>query len=456
MRILTEININDAQLRTIGVGNDLTIIEWSCATGPAKAICNKCGELISVESGDRFYGKSRNQRKVCKCKKENELLEIAQSKCNEIGNDITITEWNGVFNPAKAICNKCNASVDTMRGSCYYTLNPVSGLPGKKCKCASIRQVSIEKANERCKEIGNDITIIKWNGVDYPASAICNKCGESIHTSIGYMFYKFKDGYMGKQCECSKFTNIKKAQQQCINVNNDITITKWENTLTPAEAVCNKCGKIVYATQGWYYFVIDKNRNRPYRECSCQFDRVSDIIDAQLACDSIGAGLKIIEWDGGTKPAKAQCHECGEILFTSVGRNFYKLGSYGIPLKICSCKYDKNRMESIVSDILKRNYIVSRTVKFENLIGVGNRHLSYDIGLLNDDHSYFALVEVQGPQHYGPVEIYGGEAKFKIQIEHDKRKREYALNAGIELIEVPFWEFHRVEDFLEEVGLSVN
>ena len=455
MKVSREIDINDAQIKTIEVGNDLMITKWSNASSPAQAICNKCGELITVEKGERFYGKTRRNRKVCSCERKNELLSEAQDKCNKIGNDITIIEWNGVFGSAKAICNKCNAQVNTRRGSCFYTLNPTSGLPGKKCKCTSTRQISIEKANERCNKVGNNVTIIEWNGVDNPATAICNKCGKKISTSIGYMFYKYKDGYLGKQCECSKFTNIEKAQSQCNDVGNDITIVKWENTLSPAEAICNKCNKIVYAAQGWYYFVIDKNRNRPYRECSCTFDRVVDITDAQLACDSINAGLKIIEWNGAISLAKAQCTSCKEILITYEGRNFYKLTKYGIPQKICSCKYDNSRIETHVSNILKQNYTVSRTVKFDDLVGVGNGKLSYDIGLINDDKSYHALIEVQGPQHYGPVDRFGGEEKFKIQVEHDKRKREYASKIGIELIEIPFWEFHRVEDYLEELGFSV-
>lgn len=129
------------------------------------------------------------------------------------------------------------------------------------------------------------------------------------------MFYKYKDKYFGKHCICSKFTNIEKAQLQCNNICNDITISKWENTLSPTEAICNKCGKIVHAAQR-----------------------------------------------GATSLAKAQCANCGETLITFEGRNFYKVVRYGISQKICSCKYDNSIIKSHVSNILKQNYTVSKTM----------------------------------------------------------------------------------------------
>lgn len=65
------------------------------------------------------------------------------------------------------------------------------------------------------------------------------------------------------------------------------------------------------------------------------------------------------------------------------------------------------------------------------------------------------LIEFQGIQHYEPVEIFGGEKQFKIQQEHDKRKREYAINNNIKLLEIPYWDFDNVEEILSrELGLT--
>ena len=48
------------------------------------------------------------------------------------------------------------------------------------------------------------------------------------------------------------------------------------------------------------------------------------------------------------------------------------------------------------------------------------------------------LIEIQGVQHYKPIEMFGGEEQFKKQQHHDKLKREHAEQNGFILIEVPW------------------
>lgn len=73
---------------------------------------------------------------------------------------------------------------------------------------------------------------------------------------------------------------------------------------------------------------------------------------------------------------------------------------------------------------------------YPDLVGVGGGYLLYDFYVTCGDHKW--LIECQGAQHYRPVEWFGGQAKFEIQQEHDKRKREYAEKIGVPLIEVPY------------------
>jgi hypothetical protein len=60
------------------------------------------------------------------------------------------------------------------------------------------------------------------------------------------------------------------------------------------------------------------------------------------------------------------------------------------------------------------------------------------------------LIEYQGEQHEYPIKLFGGEKQFKIQQEHDKRKREYAEFHGIQLLEIWYWDFDNIEKILEE------
>lgn len=73
---------------------------------------------------------------------------------------------------------------------------------------------------------------------------------------------------------------------------------------------------------------------------------------------------------------------------------------------------------------------------YPDLFGVGGGYLSYDFLACKNGKEW--LIECQGEQHYRAVKWYGGDVVFAKQKEHDKRKREYAQQHGIPLIEVPF------------------
>ena len=67
-------------------------------------------------------------------------------------------------------------------------------------------------------------------------------------------------------------------------------------------------------------------------------------------------------------------------------------------------------------------------------------HKSFDDCLSNEGYKlnfdfYLELqntiVECNGQQHYEPIDFFGGEKRFKVQLEHDKLKKEYAYRYGI-------------------------
>jgi len=84
------------------------------------------------------------------------------------------------------------------------------------------------------------------------------------------------------------------------------------------------------------------------------------------------------------------------------------------------------------------------------LIGVGGGNLSYDFYLPN----YNLLIEYQGEFHDGTA-IQQSKEKFKKQLEHDKRKREYADNHNINLLEIWYWDFDNIEKILKR-ELMIN
>lgn len=83
---------------------------------------------------------------------------------------------------------------------------------------------------------------------------------------------------------------------------------------------------------------------------------------------------------------------------------------------------------------------------FEDLIGLGGGLLSYDFYI----PKYNLLIEYQGQFHDGDGSKgnYYMKKNLKRQQEHDRRKREYAKQHNINLLEIWYWDFDRIEEIL--------
>lgn len=100
----------------------------------------------------------------------------------------------------------------------------------------------------------------------------------------------------------------------------------------------------------------------------------------------------------------------------------------------CGCA-STSRWEAWLAQFLDMAGVSYDTQKFyPDLFGVGGGHLTYDFFVHFD--SVDVLVECQGVQHYRPIGYFGGQDTFDRQFEHDARKRKYAVEHDIRLIEL--------------------
>ncbi len=66
------------------------------------------------------------------------------------------------------------------------------------------------------------------------------------------------------------------------------------------------------------------------------------------------------------------------------------------------------------------------------------------------------LLEYQGEFHDGSINTgFQTPKKFVTQQEHDRRKREYAMNNNIELFEIWYWDYDKIENILSQ-ELNIN
>lgn len=136
------------------------------------------------------------------------------------------------------------------------------------------------------------------------------------------------------------------------------------------------------------------------------------------------------------------CKKHGEFNISWTNLNKFE----GCP--ICNSSNGERR---IFHYLHKQGVEFSRVKTFDDLIGVGGKKLSYDFYV----PQFNLLIEHQGEQHEHPVvfpNMSDGTAieNFKKQQEHDKRKKQYAIDHNINLLEIWYYEFDTIENILEQ------
>ena len=116
-----------------------------------------------------------------------------------------------------------------------------------------------------------------------------------------------------------------------------------------------------------------------------------------------------------------------------------------------SCQSSK--LEQNTKEVLDKYNIEYKTqVTYEGLIGLKGGLLSYDFYL----PKYNILLECQGIQHEKFTKgLHENKKDFLKQLEHDRRKFEYAMKNNYIPMEIWYWDIDNIEEILiRELGLS--
>lgn len=134
------------------------------------------------------------------------------------------------------------------------------------------------------------------------------------------------------------------------------------------------------------------------------------------------------------------CQECGE----EFERSLDSLNSKDCGVYCRDC--NNSELEEITKQVLQKyNVKYEREVKYEGLLGLGGRNLSYDFYL----PKYNLLLELQGEQHEHFIKgIHRTQRNFKRQLEHDRRKKQYAIDHNINFLEIWYYDIDNIEEIL--------
>ena len=323
-------------------------------------------------------------------------------------------------------------------------ITPAAALLGSGCKkCVAIQSgLSKRKTTEQFKKevydtnpnikvIGEYITAID------PIDLLCLVCD--------YKWSPIADSVIGKNTsgcpKCGLRTiseklsltlDIYKQRVFEINPNIEVLGTTYINNMTPIEHKCKICN---------YAWSVTPNSILVGHGCpNCAGNIKYTIDEVRLIVSEINSNIIVIgPYISANKPLPCRCLVCGYNWNSSLSN--IKKGN-GCP----NCSMSKG--EKQIMNILNKLGIPYDWQKtYNGLVGVGNGLLSYDFYL----STYNSLIEYQGNFHDGTVNNgFQTEEQFKIQQEHDKRKREYAKDHNINLLEIWYYDYDNIEQILTE------
>lgn len=251
---------------------------------------------------------------------------------------------------------------------------------------------------------------------------ICKKCGLEWEATA----CKLSAGRGCPRCAGNKRKTHKEYVKEVAKINPDIEIlSEYISTSRKVTFRCKKCGYEWITRPGSVlrgkgcFWCGKKSMAKKLTTTNEEFlsklpdDRLYDVI----------SDYKCLR----TK-VRCKCQKCGKE-WEALPRTL--LTGHGCPY----CKTSKGE-ETIASILSVNNIKYIQQYKFDELVGIGGKRLSYDFFLPECN----TLIEYQGKQHKVPIDFFGGEETFKMQKEHDKRKRQYAFRNNYRLIEIWFYE----------------
>ena len=361
------------------------------------------------------------------------MRKIAKRKTNE-----EFIKQLSEINPNIEALDEYIKSHEKIRFKCLicehiWSATPANILSGYGCpKCAGNMKKTTEDFKKELNLISSDIicldeyqgyeTKIKFKGLN------CNHIWKATPSSVLH----------GKKCpECNKLAISKrfiKSHEQFINdaynSNPDITILgKYTKAKDRILCKCNIC------EFKWNPIADSVVNGYGCPKCSGRYKTIEEFKEEIYLVhpDIVIEG----EYVNAKSIFECTCKKCN-----------YKWSSTANNLKYHGCSQCGNSHgEKRIKMFLENqciNFIQQKS--YALLLGIGGRRLSYDFYL----PEYNLLIEFQGEQHEKPKEHFGGEEQFKIQQEHDKRKREYAQLHNINLLEIWYYDIDNIESILLE------
>lgn len=435
-QFVDELLVRNPEVKLIGEykgANSKTLFEcnlghrfYSYPTYIVKSILTGCKECRKINGG---YKQNKTHEQYLK-----ELKDIDSVL-------VPIEEYKGTHTLIEHMCKIHNIITKTSPS------NALKGIGCKKCGKEKISQKQIkskEEYIEQLKDANPNLTLMgEYLGSDTPTTFSC-KCG---YVWIGRpQSYILPNAFGCRNCankrisEKNKIGLIEYKKRLSLMQNNIVLIENFYiNNQTPLLHKCLVC------TNEWKITPNSVLSGHGCPKCANKLNAqrlkkthkefIKDFKINNPSCDHI---LILSKYTGSHDRIKCKCIICG---YNWKPQATDLLCGSGCPM--CNASLGERK----IARFFDINNIFYKTQQpFDKLIGVGGGNLLYDFYL----PQYNLLIEYQGEQHERPIEYFGGVEQFEKQIEHDRRKREYAIEHNIYLLEIWYYDINNIENILKE------
>lgn len=284
--------------------------------------------------------------------------------------------------------------------------------------------------NQVQKKVNNqfptdNLVVIDYKTMKEPMTVKCNFCHKIFSVKRAENFFRRKIGC--NDCHDTKEWIIQKQKflewlknHKEFELIDDLNLI--HNSQSHIKCKCTLCGRIQEGKNVYDYYANKK--------CYCQSKGVKKPVD-QLKKDFKDICIFLEEYKNTDTPILLKSLSCGHE-FKSAPKDMLRR-PYLCP--ICNSSHGEKK---ILIWLENNHFCYYRQYKIEN----------FKVDFFLPDKNI--IIEFNGLQHYQPVAHFGGQEKFIQQKERDNFIRKYCQINLINLIEISYMEYDKIEEILEE------
>lgn len=251
-------------------------------------------------------------------------------------------------------------------------------------------------------------------------------------------------------CGCLRKTIIRKKYGK-ISPNQQIASLKVIKLLEDSkwEVQCLWCEKIYTVTNRYLLYLL----NNEIKECSCGCKK-NELITKNKIINLKNKTFGFLKVLNNTQDiidhnAVWECEcICGKRIKV-LSRDLLHKRKISCGCKNLNTSKDAFKIFELLTEL---DYDFLTEYSFKDLVSENSVPLRFDFAVMFNQ-KVCLLIEVQGRQHYMPVDVFGGQKQFEIQQFNDNKKREYCKNRNIPLLELSYKEINSltIDDLKERI-----